>query len=249
MRIWVLVAIVIHFITQLKHASLRSCPIARNASTPMLCALTLPRTPKPQRNMASVESSGAVAPIGAASSLSQTPQRRSGQAAHLREESAWSSLYVLRCAPLLYSMLVCVGFAIGFARCAMRRAALQSDAVLLRSESYPAGAGWVPTVVCGLWLAAAVILAAVALAVWRWATALALQGVRERDASSAGATCTVDKTEEERQRGLLLGIVLLRCAAWLYLVSAVCTVLGIGVFTYLDGSGTRAHIWLGPSQQ
>ena len=169
--------------------------------------------------------------------------------ADLREESAWSSLYVLRRAPLFYSTLVCVGFAIGFARCAMRRAALQSDAVLLRSESYPAGAGWVPTVVCGLWLAAAVILAAVALAVWRWATALALQGVRERDASSAGATRTVDKTEEERQRGLLLGIVLLRCAAWLYLVSAVCTVLGIGVFTYLDGSGTRAHIWLGPSQQ
>ena len=153
--------------------------------------------------MASVESSGAVAPIGAASSLSQTPQRRSGQAAHLREESAWSSLYVLRCAPLLYSMLVCVGFAIGFARCAMRRAALQSDAVLLHSESYPAGAGWVPTVVRGLWLAAAVVLAAIALTVWRWATALASQDVLKRDASSASVAHTVDKAEEERR--LVLG--------------------------------------------
>ena len=199
--------------------------------------------------MASVESSGAVAPIGAASSLSQTPQRRSGQAAHLREESAWSSLYVLRCAPLLYSTLVCVGFAIGFARCAMRRAALQSDAVLLRSESYPAGAGWVPTVVRGLWLAAAVVLAAVALAVWRWATALAKKGILKREASSADAALTVAEAEAVRERVLLRGVVLLRCAAWLYLASALCTVLGLGVITLLDLSGGRAHIWLGPSRQ
>jgi hypothetical protein len=166
--------------------------------------------------------------------------------ADLREESAWSSLYVLRRAPLFYSTLVCVGFAIGFARCAMRRDALQSDAVLLRSESYPAGAGWVPTVVRGLWLAAAVVLAAIALTVWRWATALASQDVRKRDASSAGVAHTVDKAEEEHQRWLLIGVVLLRCAAWLYLASAVCTALGLGV---LDGSSTRAHIWLGSSGQ
>ena len=198
--------------------------------------------------MSSVEDGVAVAQIGAAS-LAQTRERLLGQDAHQREESAWSSLYLLRRTPLLYSTLMCVGFALGFARCITRLAALQSTAVLLRPDSYPIDAEWVAYVVRGLWLAAAIVLAAVALAVWRWATALAKKGILKREASSADAALTVAEAEEVRERVLLRGVVLLRCAAWLYLASALCTVLGLGVVTLLDLSGGRVHIWLGPSRQ
>ena len=220
------------------------------------------------RTMSSAENGSAVAQIGAAA-LTQTRERRWGQDAHKEQESAWSSLYVLRRTPLLYMTLMCVGFAIGLSRCESRLAALQSTAVFLsrRRCSYPDDAWWVVGVVRGLWLSAAVVLTAVALVVWRWATALAKQGVVKREAPSsdvgvrylrngdstgsdtvAEAQEQQDEPRDARERVLLRGIVLLRCAACLYFASAVCTLLGLGLMTYFDRWGHRMHIGLAAGQ-
>ena len=125
--------------------------------------------------MASVEGGGVVAQIGAAS-LSQTRERNLGQAAHQREESAWSSLYVLRRAPLIYAALMMAGFAIGFSCVSVPSlTGVRSTAVLMRPASYPDGRRWIAYVVRGIWAAAAIVLISVALTVWRWASALATQ--------------------------------------------------------------------------
>ena len=74
------------------------------------------------------------------------------------------------------------------------------------------------------------------------------EGVLKREAPSADGAIDRAEAEGERERVLLCAVVLLRCAAWLYLASALCTLL-IDVamyYVYWDG---RSHIYLGPSRQ